>query len=111
MSLREEDQDAAPMREGDQRVGICQAAGHVVALDERYFETPQERACNELPEQFSLGNDRRLARKNRSEDKRIDVTGVIEHQRLFGSGASRVSLLGPFHGGLWHPMSLSGTSK
>src|ERR1019366_3394000 len=45
-----------------------------------YSETPQQRACKELPRQFSLGNDRRFTREHCSEDERVHVAGMIEDQ-------------------------------
>ena len=47
--FREEHQDAALARKGDQCLGIRQTSRNVVALDERYSKTPQQQACNELP--------------------------------------------------------------
>lgn len=51
-ALREETQNVALTREGDQCFGI-QAAGDVVTLNERYSETLQEPG-KKLPGQFSL---------------------------------------------------------
>ncbi len=47
-AFREEDQNATLSRQRNQRFCICKAAGDIIALDKRYPQTPQQRACYKL---------------------------------------------------------------
>ena len=50
-AFRKEDKEAAAARQVDQPLGVCKAAGNVIALDKRYAQPPQKGTGHSLRRQ------------------------------------------------------------
>ena len=78
-AFRKENEQTALPGQIDEFLGVREAAGNVIALDERHAQAPQQGTGDSLCGQFALGDNSRFAGENRGQCERVHVARMIGH--------------------------------